>query len=109
VTGIGGGGLLHPLEPGEAGDEDRGLGEAGALGHAGEGVLADDLYGEVDQVGPDGQDVLAHVRRLAGLSWEDDGGRHVRESQLVIGPPLQAPGPKTPHVGGSTSVSGGLV
>ena len=81
VPGDGDGRLVelgaHGGVAGQGGGEDRGLGEARVLVGAGERVLADDLRDEVEQLGPDLGDAVAHVGRLAALPGEEDGGRHV--------------------------------
>ncbi len=60
------------LPAGQAGAEDRRLGEVGALVGARERVLADGLDGHLQQVGPDALHEVAHVRRLAPLAGEQD-------------------------------------
>src|SRR3712207_7823705 len=51
---------------------DGGLGEAGALLHAREGVLADELAAAREQLGRTVGDEVAHVGRVAALAGEED-------------------------------------
>ena len=69
--------------PGETGAEDRGLSEVGALVGPRERVLADHLDRRAcEQVRAHARDQLAHLRRLASLTREQDRGR--RGASVVI-------------------------
>src|SRR6185295_10899791 len=64
---------IQLLGPGEGRAVDRGLRPAGAVGGALEQVGADLLESELEQIGSPPLDGLPHVRRLAALSWEEQG------------------------------------
>ena len=69
----------------EAGAEDRRLGVVGAVVDAREGVLADDLGGERQQVGADARDEVAHLARLAPLTGEQDRAGGAVDSMVIQG------------------------
>jgi hypothetical protein len=58
---------------GEARAEDRRLGEARALPHARERVLADELDALGEQSGEHARNLFAKRARLASLAWEQAG------------------------------------
>ncbi len=62
----------HLRPPGQAGTEDGRLSERGALLHPVERVLAHRVADHVKQVWPHALDRLAHVRRLAALTGEEN-------------------------------------
>ncbi len=57
-------------QAGEAREEDRRLGEAGASLDAREAVLADELAAALEQLGQRARDQLAQISRLAALARE---------------------------------------
>ena len=92
---------------GEAGAEDRGLGEAGRLVGARERVLADERGDELEQVGRARRDEVAHVRRLAALAGEeDDRGSGVGDQAHTDN--LSAAYASSPAVGGREPPSRGV-
>ena len=64
---------------GDARAEDRGLRETGAVGHAGEGILADELQAVLEEVGGLGGDEVAHPGLMRALAGEHDRGRHANK------------------------------
>jgi hypothetical protein len=60
------------LIAGDRGAVDGRLGVRGAVGNPLEGILADQLGREVEQVGPDGGDELPARRVADALSWKQD-------------------------------------
>src|SRR5215208_3967561 len=74
----------------EARAEDRGLGEAGALLDAGEGILPHELGRPVEEVGSEARDAVAHLGGLAALAGEEHGRR------LRVGDEAHASHPGTP-------------
>ena len=64
----------HARPARQRGAEDRGLREARGLLHAGKGVLTDELDRSIEQIGTYCRHEGAHIRGLAALSGEQDGG-----------------------------------
>jgi hypothetical protein len=93
---------------GDARAEDRGLGEAGALLHARERILPDELYDALEEVGGETGDVVAHLGGLAALTGKEHGRR------LAIGDEAHAghPGARARGFGefsGANPPTGGMV
>ena len=88
-------GAAEGAPSGDAGAEDRRLGEIGPLGDARERVFRHDLGHEIEQLGVGARDVVAHLVGLAPLPGKQDRG----DAVLIQFQP-------TPHARGGYSAVG---